>query len=283
VLRFGAMPVSRALSDYLAGLEPGRLLLVDPGGRWPDPLHRLGEMLRGDPERVCAGLLAKLGESTPEHQVWVQGVAAAERAAEAALPMAGQRPWFEADLIAALLDELPPQGLLFCGNSMPIRDLDAFSGGRGKALRVLANRGASGIDGLVSTFLGLAAASTRPVVGLIGDLSLYHDIGGLLAAHGLDATLIVVDNGGGGIFRYLPQAGLEAFEPYWLTPTGLDLADVARLYGLKLHCVDEVTGFRMAVRTSLVRPGVDLIQALIEPQASVEQHQRWWHAVEAAL
>ena len=287
VLRFGAMPVSKALTGYLATLEPDGLLLVDPGGRWPDPLHQVGEMLRGDPEQVCEGLLAGLVDWLPglARQAWRQGFSDAERAAEGRLPSDPDRPWFEADLIEVLLDELPHHGLLLCGNSMPIRDLDSFSGQREKPLRLLANRGASGIDGLISTVLGIddASAADTPVVGLIGDLSLYHDLNGLLAARGLDATLIVVDNGGGGIFRYLPQAGLDAFKPYWLTPTGLDLGDVARLFGLNRHCVDDVAGFRGALRQALSRPGVDLIQAVIDPQAGVEQHRAWWRALGSRL
>jgi 2-succinyl-5-enolpyruvyl-6-hydroxy-3-cyclohexene-1-carboxylate synthase len=282
VLRFGAMPVSKVLADYLATLEQDHLLLVDPSGRWLDPLHQVGEMLRGDPGRVCQDLLAVLPISVAsEQQTWQREFSAAERLAEDRLPADAGRPWFEADLVETLLDELPENALLFCGNSMPIRDLDSFSGDREKPLRLVANRGASGIDGLVSTCLGIAAASPKDtvVVGLIGDLSLYHDLNGLMAARGLDATLVVVDNGGGGIFRYLPQAGLDAFEPYWLTPTNLDLGDVARLYGLNLQRVEDREPFREALRKALSRPGVDLIQAVIEPQASVDQHRRWWQAI----
>ena len=117
---------------------------------------------------------------------------------------------------------------------MPIRDVELFSPAREDGPRVLANRGANGIDGTVSSAFGAAAGGEGPVVLLIGDVALAHDIGGLLAARrlGLALTIVLLNNDGGGIFHFLPVAGeTDAFEEHVATPHGLDFAHAAKLYG----------------------------------------------------
>ena len=172
---------------------------------------------------------------------------------------------------------LPAGATLFCGNSMAIRDLDAYSGCGGKALRIVANRGASGIDGNVSTALGLAAAGAAPLVALLGDLAFYHDMNGLAAARGLDAVFVVLNNGGGGIFEYLPQAGLEEFERGWLTPLELDFSHAAALYGLSYVKVDHGAGFSAALAAAL-KGGVHLVEVSIDRASSVARHRAYWEA-----
>jgi 2-succinyl-5-enolpyruvyl-6-hydroxy-3-cyclohexene-1-carboxylate synthase len=164
---------------------------------------------------------------------------------------------------------------------MPVREIDSFSASREKPLRLVANRGASGIDGHISSLLGLASAAPEAttVAGLIGDLAFYHDMNGLLAARDCNATLIVVNNDGGGIFRYLPQSGLEGFETYWSTPSGLDFRQAADLYRLPFRRVSSDDEFRQALIDNLVRPGVKIIEAAIDPQQSVERHRAYWEAV----
>jgi 2-succinyl-5-enolpyruvyl-6-hydroxy-3-cyclohexene-1-carboxylate synthase len=188
-----------------------------------------------------------------------------------------QRP-VEAEIVRILLESLPAGATLFSGNSMPIRDLDSFSGSAKKALRIVANRGASGIDGNVSTALGIAAAGQGKVVALLGDLTCCHDSGGLLAARGLDVTLVVMNNGGGGIFGYLPQAGLAGFERLWLTPAGLDFGQMAMLYGLAFQRVAQTQDFEVALRQALANPGPKLIEVLIDREESLARHRAYWAA-----
>src|SRR5205085_5745879 len=129
----------------------------------------------------------------------------------------------------------PPEATLLVPSSMPIRDVELYFGARELAPRVLANRGANGIDGTVSSAFGVAAATDGPVVLLIGDVALAHDIGGLLAARRLDLrlTIVLLNNDGGGIFHFLPVAGEgSAFEDHIATPHGLDFSHAAALYGL---------------------------------------------------
>lgn len=272
LLRFGAMPVSRALLQYLDGVEPGRLLLVEPGGRWPDPLHQVGELLRATPANVCTGLATRI--ATPAAAAWIDAWRTEE---QRAATLADNAACLEAHVVAVLRDSLPAGSILFSGNSLPLRELDSFSGSAAKPLHLLANRGASGIDGNVSTLLGIASAvaDNSKVVGLIGDLAFYHDMNGLLAARHCDATLIIINNDGGGIFRYLPQAGQEDFDRYWQTATGLDFEHAARLYQLPFRRVSDREGFARALGDSLEQPGVKLIEVIVDPQQSVDAHRAY--------
>ena len=148
---------------------------------------------------------------------------------------------FEGRAVVELQRALPAGATIFAGNSMPVRDVDSFLASDEKPLAVASNRGANGIDGVVSSALGHAAAGLGPVALLIGDLSLYHDLNGLWAGarHGLDLTVVLVNNAGSAIFHYLPQAAHEhVFEEWFATPSDIDFAAAARAYGAS-HCLLE--------------------------------------------
>lgn len=277
VLRFGALPVSKTLQLYLAAQDTARHILVEPHGRWPDPLHLSTDLFHADAAALCEALSGVAMSAAP--LAWMADFAHQEmRAAACEAP-----PPMEAEIVEALLKCLPADALLFSGNSMPIRDLDSFSGSADKPLRIVANRGASGIDGNVSTALGIAAAGQggkRKVVALLGDLACCHDSGGLLAARGLDVTLIVLNNGGGGIFGYLPQAGLASFERLWLTPARLDFERMALLYGLAFQRVTQPHDFAAALMQALAETGAKLIEVLVDREESLLRHRAYWAALE---
>jgi len=270
VLRFGAMPVSKALQQYLGKQSSACHILIDAHGRRLDPLHQTEILLHVDETAVCVALAKLPPQAAPS--AWLAEFQKMEiklRASSAPLPV-------EAEVVRAMVDQLPPGATLFSGNSMPIRDIDGFSGSGAKPLRVVANRGASGIDGNVSTALGMAAARQGRVAALLGDLTCCHDIGGLLTARGLDAVLVVLNNGGGGIFGYLPQAGLESFERLWLTPSGLDFAQVAKLYGLEYRRVETARDFADTFAQALNNAGVSLIEVMVERDESIACHRAYW-------
>jgi 2-succinyl-5-enolpyruvyl-6-hydroxy-3-cyclohexene-1-carboxylate synthase len=183
-----------------------------------------------------------------------------------------------------LVEALPYGSELVVSSSMPVRDLEWFARPSG-GVRVYANRGANGIDGVVSTAVGVAVGSGRPTALLIGDVALLHDSNGLLGAarRGCDLVVVVVDNDGGGIFSFLPQADLldeERFEALFGTPHGLDLVALARAYGVHAEVVDDVAA---AVPKALAEGGVHVLVVRTDRAANVAVHERIQAAVVEAL
>ncbi len=276
VLRFGGTPTSKTLQQYLGGLGVATSILVVPCGPWPDPGEVCGQTMHADPELVCQALMGVEPEAASPR--WLEGFQHLEQGAAEGLPVSGSAP-IEAEVMAVLARRLEAGATLFCGNSLVVRDADSFLAGGEQDLRVVGNRGVSGIDGNVSTVLGLAAVGRGTVVGLLGDLALYHDMNGLIAAREVDATLVVFNNGGGGIFGYLPQRDLPEFEQYWLSPTALDVGRIAKLYSLRHRPVEDAASFEQALMSSLDSPGVDLIEVLVDRQESFARHQAYWKAI----
>lgn len=259
ILRFGAMPVSKQLLQFLQLSSAAQHILVDPTGRWPDPLHHTSEMVRAHAESFCRFL--QMQELQPASAEWLQAFVAPDSQGVASENLA-----LEQRVVQDLISGLPDNSKLFSGNSLPIRYLDSYSGKSIKPLQIDANRGASGIDGNISTLLGMAAATEKQgvtVAALIGDLTLYHDMNGLLAAKDLNAVIVVLNNHGGGIFRQLPQAQLPQFERYWRTDTGIDLQQVAALYELAFFRVEQGVNFPEVLQKGLQHEGVVLIEVMM--------------------
>lgn len=269
VLRLGPAPVSKSLDDWLKDCGARTQVVVTAHPRWADPQRRATHVLQAEPSTVCAELAEAL--TRPAEDAWF--AAWHDRDARAAALARSMAPP-EGALIQCLAEALPDETLVFAGNSMPVRDLDSFLGKPERRLRLFGNRGASGIDGNVSTFLGMAAVSGAPALALLGDLTFLHDLGGLWAARGVDAVVAVLDNGGGGIFELLPQAGLPEFESAWLTPHRLDLAHAARLYGLR-HTWVTPGAAAAAILEALARPGVEIVQVAIDRAVSREGHRAY--------
>jgi 2-succinyl-5-enolpyruvyl-6-hydroxy-3-cyclohexene-1-carboxylate synthase len=171
---------------------------------------------------------------------------------------------------------------------MPVRDLDAFLPLSPRPLRVLCNRGANGIDGVISSALGAAAARRGRVTLLTGDLAFAHDLGGLLAArrHGLAATIVLFNNDGGGIFSYLPIAAHGEsvdFEANFRTPLGVDFAPAAETFGARFTRVESWEHFRAALKQSASDPRSCVIELPVDRDHSVAHHREIERAVGAAL
>ncbi len=199
-----------------------------------------------------------------------------------------EEPLFEGRLFVELAHLLPEGSVLFAGNSMPVRDLDSFFPKGERPLQIMANRGVSGIDGVVSTALGTAAGaaeSGRKVVLVIGDVSFQHDAGGLLAArqYGLDLTVILVHNDGGGIFSFLPQSTQEDVFPYFSTPHGLDFEPLVRMYGGTHARIANWSEFRASVAQSLRSPGLHVLEVRTDRDMNAAWHQLIFDACSGEL
>lgn len=268
VLRLGNFPVTRALQAFVAAPQATDHILVDPLPRWQDPANVVDRMVAADPAAVCAALNGQALAGAPP--AWMAAFAAAEAAVAARPPPAAG----EGGHLQAVLGALPDRCPVFVGNSLLIRELDAFSGAGARTIEFFANRGASGIDGNVSTALGIAAERGR-VVALLGDLTCQHDLGGLAAAAGLDALIVVFNNGGGAIFAHLPQAGLPEFEQAWLAPQRIDFAAAARTFGLAYRVAATPDATASAVAAALETGGPSLLEIRLDRLAGLAERQAW--------
>jgi 2-succinyl-5-enolpyruvyl-6-hydroxy-3-cyclohexene-1-carboxylate synthase len=287
VLRFGAAPTSKPLSTYLQRHQQARQVLVSPDTLWRDPELTAGEVVFADAASLCQALCDTVPQRATS-EAWLRQWQAAEQASLRAIDgvMAAEEQATEPGVFHALADLLPEGSSIFAGNSMPVRDLDSFFAAGPADIRILANRGASGIDGVVSSALGAAALSDGRLVLVIGDLSFYHDMNGLLAAKrfAIDATIVLVNNDGGGIFSFLSQHDdPEQFEALFGTPHGLDFRPVADLYGLDYRRVETTGEYRDEIKATLGRPGVTVIEVPTDREENLALHRRIWQAVSAAV
>ena len=259
VLRTGRTPTSSVLEAALERWGAARHVVVDAGSQ-PKDHQRLADEYVNAPARDV--LVAEGGRATVRSS-WAGTWEAVEAAAWAAVDTALDDAANEGAYAAALLAALPAGATLFVSSSMPVRDVDAYGRPAPRGIRILGNRGASGIDGIVSSTLGCAAAGNEPVVGLVGDLALFHDLNGLLAARepDLNVVLVVIDNDGGGIFHMLPIRAFEpAFTPCFVTPHGLDVGQAAQLYGIPFADASNPAELRGAVRAAVARSGTEIVR-----------------------
>jgi 2-succinyl-5-enolpyruvyl-6-hydroxy-3-cyclohexene-1-carboxylate synthase len=281
VLRFGAMPTSKPLRNWLADTGADQIV-VDPYGGWNEPTRRAAALLRADPTELASGWATKLekGEGRPPPARWIE----AERIATEAMTTAlSEGQISEPALHRALGDAHHDGDLVYTASSMPIRDQEAFLSASDTDALFLCNRGANGIDGLISSGIGAAHATGRPTTILTGDLGLLHDIGGLAALRETDAPvrIVVIDNDGGGIFHFLPQEQAlrdGEFEALFGTPRGISVAKTAALFELphrRLESLDELPDALAA--------GTGLIEVKVDRQTNVGVHRRISDAVAVAI
>ena len=277
VLRIGASPTSKRLRNYLARVD-ARGFVVDPAGEWREASFRATDLLVADPSRLAARLAEVVsGAGDPD---WRERWAAADRTHRDVVAGAtddGAGGYFEGAILADVADLAPEPATLVVSNSNPVRDADRYMAPTDAGYTVLGNRGASGIDGVVSTALGAGSATTDHLTLVIGDLAYYHDGNGLLSARrcDVDATVVLIENGGGGIFHRLP---IESFDPPFTeafrTPHGLDFEPTADLYDLGYAAVEDRAGFRDAYAESVASDGTDVIDVRTDGESSQRTRER---------
>lgn len=294
IVRIGDLPVSKPLRTWLAALPDVPQIALDPENAWQDPAGVLSHSLAAEPAATLNALSAKPRPADPS---WLANWRSAdERAAEAmlrALSETNGEGVSEPGLALELGVLLPDAATLFVASSMPVRDIETFWPVRPDPPRVLCNRGANGIDGTISSAFGAAAAEEGPMVLLTGDVAFAHDLGALLAASrlGLKLTIVLVNNGGGGIFDFLPVSSTpmalerDVYTEHVATPTNLDFANAATLYGLTHERADSVPALRCALERALSQAQSAIVEVgtKTDRAENVALHRRLWSAVSQAL
>jgi 2-succinyl-5-enolpyruvyl-6-hydroxy-3-cyclohexene-1-carboxylate synthase len=280
ILRFGEMPTSKPLRAWITDSGADQLV-IDPYGGWNEPTNQAAAILRADPAELAAGWAARLeDQERPTSDAWISTEDAAQGALQEVFE--GDNTISEPALHRALGEVHRHGDLVYTSSSMPIRDQEAFLAPSETDALFLSNRGANGIDGLISSGIGAARASGRPTTIVSGDLGLLHDIGGLAALRDVSTPvrIVVIDNDGGGIFNFLPQeAALDAneFEALLGTPRGVDIAKAAALFDLPHRRLDSLADLPDALADT------GLIEVRTDRQANVAEHRRLAERVHRSL
>ncbi|MCR8850265.1 2-succinyl-5-enolpyruvyl-6-hydroxy-3-cyclohexene-1-carboxylic-acid synthase [Rossellomorea sp. SC111] len=277
IIRFGAMPVSKALMLFLKGLPDIPAWVVSKGEEWQDPTARGTDFIHCGENLFCQSFMEQSGQRNMDWLIEWKRVNKETKD----LLVKGHQSWDEGMAVHQLIQHLPEGATLFSSNSMPIRDLDTYFFTNDRSQRIFANRGANGIDGVVSTALGMSTVS-HPMYLLIGDLAFFHDLNGLLTArkYQLDMTIVVMNNNGGGIFSYLPQAGDQThFEDLFGTPMDLEFAHAAKLYGAHYFHVGTQEEFIPALQEAEQSKGIKIIEIVTNREENVANHRKLWNFV----
>ena len=294
VLRLGAPWASKVLGSWLASLDDDiPQVLVDPRGRWLDPDRKAWHILAASPSAVVTALADDAGRGAPQAggdwvAYWRRADDAAGGVFESLLDGGGELNLSEPAIARAALASVPDGGILFVSSSMPVRDVEWFGAAR-SGVTVLSNRGANGIDGVLSSAIGVAlGCGRRPVVALVGDLAFLYDAGALLWAARRDVNLSVLalDNDGGGIFSFLPYAGAmppERFERYWGTSHGVDLATLAGAYGVPAERIPDRVSLERYLGGAGSNSGVRIGVVSSNRLANVADHDRIADDIRGAL
>ena len=286
VLLVGAPWLSKALAGYVseASRAGARIVVVDPWRQWPDPTRAATEFHHGDPDAWLAGAM---DGARPCDGSWLASWTEREEKAQAAIAETLGTDLNEPQLARAVHSHAAETAAtIVVSASMPIRDLEWFAPAVSSPPRVFANRGANGIDGIVSTALGVAATeANHRTIALLGDLAFLHDVSGLVNAPEVPCTFVVVDNGGGGIFSFLPQAeelGSDTFERLFGTPPSSDVGAVARGFDLSVVEVSKLSEFEAALSACPRTPAVVRVKVPDRSQ-NAALHQVLNEAVRRAL
>ncbi len=269
VIRVGDLPTSKPLRQWITSLTDIEQVLVPGPATWPDPMATASVVLDAP--------LSALDSPADPDADWLAAWRAADDRIAAAIDATLGDALTEPRVARELGQRLAGDATLWVASSMPVRDVEAFWPARDEPPRVLANRGANGIDGTVSSAYGAAAAGAGPVVLLIGDVALAHDIGGLLAAKrlGIPLTIVLLDNDGGGIFAFLPVSGEgDAYVDHVATPHGLDFAHAAAVYDCAHTRAATLDDFRAALDAALVHDGTTIIEVRSDRAENRALHAR---------
>ncbi len=279
VIRFGAQPVSKPLSLFLKAFKPETYIVVDEDPLYRDSLGVVTQHVHSIPEVFWKEVLNC--QTNEILNIWTEANSIAKYHIERHI----QEQQDEGAFAGLLFQQLPTGVDLISGSSMPIRDVDTFFNQTTKDIEIFANRGTNGIDGVVSTALGVQQARKRPATLLIGDISFLHDLNGLLVSrfHKTDLTIVVMNNDGGGIFSYLPQSKEERyFEMLFGTPTGLTFDSIANMYQAEYFAIETKEAFINALAIPK-KSDLRIIEVKTNRQDNVIAHRHLWNRITEEL
>ena len=283
IIRFGAPPLSKNMQDAFERANPEYHIYCSRSGEWADDSHRISDLVVFDPAAAEA-LAFDRDLPAAENGGFRDRLARVDDEAWTVIKQEIEiGAYFDGAAVYDVVDLLPADGIIFAGNSLPVRHLDQFGRPDKRHILAYANRGASGIDGNVSTALGAGAARPeRPLVAIVGDITFYHDMNGLLAVDrcGVPVTIVLLNNDGGGIFHRLPIRSFEPeFSELFITAHGLDFSHAAKLYGLDYERVDDRAGFRRAFSESVNARSSTIIEVRTDALLDLRRREQIMKAV----
>ncbi|GAB3047481.1 2-succinyl-5-enolpyruvyl-6-hydroxy-3-cyclohexene-1-carboxylic-acid synthase [Virgibacillus ainsalahensis] len=282
IIRFGAMPVSKPYLFYVKEHPEATQFILEKHTGYREPTGNSTEFIFTDPVLFCEDMMkTDMNFDSEWFEEWLEMNEIAKRHLLTGMETAIT----EGEAVRGMLEVIPDYSSLYVGNSMAVRDVDTFFMTTEKHISVLANRGANGIDGMISSGLGAAAAG-KPVTLLLGDLSFFHDMNGLLAAkhYRLNITILLINNNGGGIFSFLPHLNNEKhFEALFGTPADIDFEQSTQMYGGHHVVVTQEPELKEALARSYKQQGLTVIEVQTDRTANVQWHRNKWKAIEQEL
>lgn len=273
ILLFGQMPVSKRLQQFIALNDDAEFIQVDPALAYRNPSLTTTITVQSN-VATFANSIQKVNQDFSYLEKWQK---AQEKMRHQLEKVAQEENPFEGRFVQELQKHLKAlDAQLLVSNSMEIRDIDYWWKKEDSKVRILGNRGVNGIDGTESTALGIATTG-KPTVLLTGDLSMLHDLNGLIIGktHELNLTIVLFNNDGGGIFHHLAQKGVPNFDYLFSTPHGLNFEGLAELTGLDYHLVSNYADFGQQFETSIRQPGIHLLEIKTDKDLSLALHKKY--------
>ncbi len=283
IIQFGGTPTSNVLLEFFNNSKAEKILVNEFGDR-NDPSHTAKKIFTINPNEFCSSLLKNVEKNIKRDSCWLIDLQVMNnKAAELKNKLINNAEFpFEGRVANELIKSLPKKSNLMISNSLPIRDVDFFASSNNKNINIFSNRGASGIDGINSTALGIAKTSKDPTYLLIGDLAFYHDMNGLHNAikYKIPLTVILINNHGGGIFESLPISNYrEFFLDNFVTPLELDLSKLVKAYGGKFIRIKNWRKFSSAITSSKKNKKITVFEIQTNAKKSKELRDKYWKAV----
>lgn len=285
IIRFGAMPISKSYLFYLQQHEDVLQIVVEDYDKMREPTNHASDYIFADGSLLCQQLGRFVKDYSPE-VTWLEKWKMLEGESRVELMKASEKQLTEGETVREIVKSLPKESRLFIANSMPVRDLDTFFMPDDKRIIVHANRGVSGIDGTISSALGVAAVANKPVTLIVGDLSFYHDMNSLFAAkrYNIDLTIVLINNNGGGIFSFLPQAKeSKHFEALFGTPLHIDFQKVVDMFSGVYKQIQSKQMLVESLAEAYQKSGLYVLEVQTDRTENAAWHKELWANIEQRL